>query len=308
MEKRTLSVGELKNHLNEQIGALQRSVLLYDEGYQLEAKRISVILRVMLHSGKDPSLLKRLGLDDMDVVDSAPQFDPQDLMPFHGLVSLVIEKGEVFYNARLDNQSPDVMTPFVNWWNATVFSDKQNRQMSRKDVVLTAANQDGGAHVDGALRADYAALRYENSLGWLTGQESPPSNDPGYAAIRQIAHEILKTLIPGYSKTKEDVRTTRKRSEISGGKIRFFPHENAFFANQTAAPIVPSQMYFAEIIVDSITTGSVRMVVNSAATEPLNSAGTHSMLILAGSEPNSGVFGEYTDAIIDRVSIRQMLK
>jgi hypothetical protein len=180
--------------------------------------------------------------------------------------------------------------------------------MSRKDVTLTIANQDGGAHVDGALRADFAALRHENSLGWLTDQGLPPSNDPGYAAIRQIAHEVLKTMIPQYSKTRDDVRTIRKRSTISGGKMRFFPHERKFWVNQTAAPINAGEMYLVELVVDTITTGSVRMVVNSAATEPFASAGTHRALIMGGAKPNSGVFGEYTDAVIDRVSIRQILK
>lgn len=304
MEKRKLSIEELEVHLSEQLGAMQRSVQLYDEGYQLEARRLAVILRVILYSGKDPSLLRRLDRDNMNFVDSAPNFDPENLLSFHGLVSLEIKGGEVFYIARLDTESPIVTAPFDHWWNATVFSDKARRRMSRKDVVLTAANQDGGAHVDGALRADYASLRHDNSLGWLTDLKLPPSNDPGYVAIRQISHEVLKTLLPLYRKTNEDVRALRKTSEISRGKMRFFPHERTLFTNQLAAPILPEHPYLVEVEVDSITTGSVRLVVNSAVTEPIASAGTHTMFILAGSEPSSGIFGDYTDAVIDRFSIR----
>ncbi len=308
MSKRTLTTAEMGAHLDEQLGALQRSVALFDDGYQLEARRMAVTLRVMLHSGRDPSLLKRLGRDEMDFVDSAKPFDPSNLVPTHSLVSLAFREGEISYAAKLDTELPVVLTPFVGWWEGVVFSDKQNRQMSRADVIRTAADQDGGAHVDGALRADYAALRFENSLGWLTDQDIPPSNDPGYAAIRQIAHEVLKTFISGYSKTMEDVHNVGKKSEISGGKMRFFPHEKQFFIIKTATPLMLGLTYVTEIIVDSITTGSVRMVVNSTVSEPVTLAGAHSMRIVAGPEQNTGVFGEYTDAVIARVSIKQILE
>ncbi len=308
MGKRKLTAAELGAHLNEQLGALQRSAQLFDDGYQLEARRMAVTLRIMLHSSKYPSLLKQLGRDEMDFVDSPQPFDQDNLLSFHGLVSLMFGDGEVSYAAKLDTELPVVPTPFVRWWEGIVFADGQSRQMSRADIVLTAADQDGGAHVDGALRADYAGLRHENSLGWLTGQDIAPSGDPAYAAIRQIAHEVLKTFIPGYSKTNEDVRAARKKSEIFGGKMRFFPHEKQFFKNETSTSPVPGLMYVAEIMIDSITTGSVRMVVNSATTDPVTSAGAHSLRIAAGPEQNSGVFGEYTDAVIDRVSIKQILE
>jgi hypothetical protein len=121
MERRALSIGELETHLSEQLGALQRSTNYYDEGYQLEARRMAVNLRVMLHSGREPSLFKRLNRADMHFVDSSPQFDPTNFLSFHGLVSLVIEEGEVFYAPRLDQGSTVVKTPFDKWWNATMF-------------------------------------------------------------------------------------------------------------------------------------------------------------------------------------------
>lgn len=308
MAKRPLSAADLDAHLYEQIGALQRSVQLFDDGYHLEARRIAVILRILLHSRKYPSLLKQMDRDEMDFVDSAPPFDPKNLIAFHGLVSLSFSKWEVSYTAKLDTDSPFALTPFAKWWKAIVFADRQDWQMSRADVVLTAADQDGGAHVDGALNADYAALRHENALGWLTDHGIPPTGDPVYAAIRQIAHEVLKTFISGYSKTADDVRAARRKSEISGGKMRFFPHEKKWFNNQTVTLLVPGLTYLAETVIDSITTGSVRMVANSAVTDPLTRAGLHSVPIVAGSDQNFGVFGEYTDAVIDRVSVKQLLK
>jgi len=305
MAKHRLSAADLVAHFDEQLGALQRSAQLFDEGYQLEARRMAVTLRVILHGGRK-SLLEQLGRKKLDFVDSAQPFNPDNIASTHSLISLRIGGGQVSYQAKLDADKPAVRTSFARWWKATVFADGKKRKMTRAHVVLTAANQDGGAHVDGTLRADYAELRHENLLGWLTGNNTPPSGDPAYVAIRQIAHEVLKTFIPGYSKTTEEVQAAKKTGGISGGKLRFYPHETNFLINEIAKSIEPGRMYVAEIKVDSITTGSVRMVVNTAVTDPVTSAGSYSMRIVAGSEQKSGVFGEYTDAVIDHVSIKQV--
>lgn len=79
MEKRSLSAAELEAQLNEQIGALQRKVQLFDDGYQLEARGIAVILRILLHTSRYPSLLKQLGRDEMEFLDTALPFDPDNL-------------------------------------------------------------------------------------------------------------------------------------------------------------------------------------------------------------------------------------
>jgi len=307
MKRREVSSVELKAQFKDQLGALQRLVQDFDNGYYTEARRLAVILRVLFHSRKDPSLLKRLGLEATSIVDTSPALDPENLLSFHGLVSLKFENGEWSYAPKLDTDSPPTRTPVDQWWNGVVFSDSKNRRLTRADVVLTAANQDGGAHVDGRVREDYAELHFENSLGWLNDQGKPPSGDVRYVAIRQMAHEVLKTFIPGYSKTLADIQASKRQSEISGGKMRFYPHERRFFINSLAEPLTPGATYMAEILIDSITAGSVHMQVSSTRTEAIKSAGKHRVVVQAGMDKSFGVFGEYTDAIIDRVSLRQMI-
>ena len=303
MSKTTLTSAELEAHLAEQLGALQRSAELFDEGYFAEARRLAVTLRVLLHTGRDDSLLKRLGRHEIDFVDTAKPFDPLNLVATHTLVSLVFHDGLVSYGAALDRDEPTRLTPFTEWWDAIVFADGQGRTLKRADVVLIASNQDGGAHVDGAVRTDYAELRSKNSLGWTANGLGAPEGDAGFCAIRQIAHEVLKTLIPRYAKTSEEVLTARKSSEISGGKLRFYPHEKQFFSNSLTSKLTPGETYWAEVAIDRITTGSVRMIVNSAATDPITSAGIARIAVVAGEEENTGVYGEYTDAVIDSVSL-----
>lgn len=252
-------------------------------------------------------MLKQLGRDQIDFADTAHAYDPANLLATHGLVSIRMGPEGTSYVPLLDRGLPISAVPFADWWKAVVFAKGEEWQMSRADVVLTAADQDGGAHVDGELRSDYAALRHDNSLGWLTDGDIRLNGGPGYTAIRQIAHEVLKTLIPGYSKTHDDVLNSRKKSEISEGKMRFYPHEKQFFMNNMVKPIASGQTYQVEIKVDSITTGSVRMIVNSAASEPVTAAGEHKMLVVAGEGNNSGVFGEFTDAVVDNASIREVI-
>ena len=102
----------------------------------------------------------------------------------------------------LDDVPRSTVTSFESWWSGTVFRDNSRGTLSRKDLVLIAANQDGGAHVDPALNEVYARLSQDNAMGWSTSgpDGERPMPRPERAAIRQIAHETLKTLKPGYQK------------------------------------------------------------------------------------------------------------
>jgi len=94
---------------------------------------------------------------------------------------------------------------FAEWWGEVVFVDDRRAQLSRRDLVRAIADQDGGAHVDPALNEAYARLSRHNSLGWVikTGKEQLPIPKPERAAVRQVAHELLCTLVAGYMKRQE---------------------------------------------------------------------------------------------------------
>lgn len=99
--------------------------------------------------------------------------------------------------------TPHTQLPFVPPnRNKVVFRDAEGRDITRRGLVLAVANQDGGGHVDPTLKAAYAALSRQNSLGWrrvIDGKDEP-AGPPHLDAVRQVAHEVLKTLIPNYSK------------------------------------------------------------------------------------------------------------
>jgi hypothetical protein len=123
-------------------------------------------------------------------------------MTHGGLVFVAMGPPETRYVAMLDNVPITTQVPFDQWWDAPVFIDRDRISLTRKQLVVIAANQDGGAHVDPALDETYAKLSKQNSMN-LTAVEdgqARPMAGPERAAIRQIAHEVLKTLKPGYGK------------------------------------------------------------------------------------------------------------
>lgn len=201
--RQQLTEDDLREHLREQTPFLRASADSYDNGFEAEAKRMAVALRVLLHhTSKATSLLSQLNLAQRNFWDTSDPAGLRGINPYSGLLSISSGPAGTKFIAPLDDDTtPGRQLPFDEWWNQTVFIDNQGRHISRKMVVLTAANQDGGAHVDPALDAVYADLAKNNSLNWFSGGQTPaPIPAPERAAIQQIAHEVLKTLEPGYTK------------------------------------------------------------------------------------------------------------
>jgi hypothetical protein len=206
------SLDELQEHLQEQIAFLHSSIAAYDAGAPSEAKRLAVALRVLLHdTPQSRSLLGQLGLKDRLFYDSstyeAYNERPWDVAVYTGLLGLCISIGsnETSCVPALDHtgDQPAEWVDFDTWWNMVVIRDEVENTFSRRDLVLTMANRDGGAHVDPVLTTKYAMLSRQHSLGWqsrIEPQPYEPIPHPERVAVRQIAHEVLKSLDPSYTK------------------------------------------------------------------------------------------------------------
>jgi len=147
--------------------------------------------------------MSQLGMKGSLFVDTAVPNDFANIAPYSGLIAIYGSDESIKYVPLLDERAHSARTvPFDDWWTATVFVDSKNQRFSRQTLVLTAANQDGGAHVDPALDSQYEALSKKNAMGaWFANHAGiAPIANPERAAIRQIAHELLRTLKPGYSK------------------------------------------------------------------------------------------------------------
>ena len=203
------SLDDLYGHLNEQIRFLQNSCRSYDEGFHGEAKRLATVIRVLVHdTPRSKSLLGQLKCKNTIFYDTAYDYNPNNLLAHMGLVGFRIGPNGPEYWAPLDDGPPGrpkVWVPFDRWWNKTVFK-KDACELTRKDVILSLADQDGGAHVDPRLDDAYAALSRNNLLGWMyevEGVQQGPLLGAERAAARQIAHAMLVTLerkFPAYFK------------------------------------------------------------------------------------------------------------
>jgi len=209
MTKYVQTKDELLDHLKDQIAFMKQSASSYDNGFEDEAKRLAVIIRVLVHdTSNSTSLLTLLNKKNIKFYDSAVPYDPKNLLPYNGLTMMRLSTKEgASYVAPLDGGAPTRSRTrkiaFKTWWNGVfVIKDKDGVKFTRKDLVRNTANTDGGAHVDPELDVAYANLSRFNSLGWKVFRrdiEDDFRNSPVLPSIRQIAHEVLKTLRDEFS-------------------------------------------------------------------------------------------------------------
>jgi len=204
MAKYSQTQDELLTHLKEQIAFMKQSASSYDSGFEGEAKRLAVVIRVLIHdTSQSSSLLTLLGVKrNTSFYDSAAAYNPRNLLTSSCLTVMRISPAGGEYVAPLDNLSParskDKRVGFDRWWNRNiVLKDNANNTFTRKDLVLAVANKEGGAHIDPKLDEAYANLSRFNSMAWKffkSGVERDFKNSPVLPSIRQITHEVLKTL------------------------------------------------------------------------------------------------------------------
>ena len=184
-------------HLRRQIGFLERSCAAYNSGHQEEALRIAVSLRVLFHdTQKSVSLLTHIGVKGSVHVLST--FEPgyrEDAKS--GLIS-------VFTPMWLENTGErtaplgDVMRrdliPAAEWWSEVIMCMKE--KLSRADIILAAANQDGGSHVDAVLGKK--AMEIIEGLGTFTSVSQGRVtrrvlDNHHFPLLRQFAYEVLSS-------------------------------------------------------------------------------------------------------------------
>jgi hypothetical protein len=202
---------DLVEQLNDQVSFLRGSAKVFDRGDQREAKRIAVALRVLVHdTPKSHALLTQLGVQaSIDYLDTADPLDLSNMGTTLGFLNLGLKWGSPprgSYVPRLDDIRTEIgprWVPFDDWWTRPVSRvPETNLDVSRKDYVLVVANREGGAHVDLFFTPLYEALAKQNAFGWTVGRTTggvdenlgPLSNNPVLAAVRQIGHEMLRTI------------------------------------------------------------------------------------------------------------------
>lgn len=207
MPRTTQSRADLLVHLKEQVGFIIRSCSEYDKGDTSEAKRIATSIRILLHDTKSSrSLFSQLDLKSMGFINTALLNLPGPKSTFLGLIQTKITihddltpsgKHHPLLDHRPQDWPPARKRFFPEWWNQVVLTDTRGASFSRRVLVMAVANTDGGAHIDPEIDSDYAELSRRNSIGFAVGLNDniTPIDKSELASIRQIAHEILRSLI-----------------------------------------------------------------------------------------------------------------
>jgi hypothetical protein len=185
-------VPDFKQHLRRQLGFLQRSCESYDAGHTDESIRIAIVIRVLIYDTKNStSLLKHLRATNVTLASTVPVGVPHpNAVMFNGMGRLTISGGpppNATWKASTGSDSIRARLPVPEWWNQIVFILGKTR-CSRKDLVLAAANRDGGAHVDATLTADYATLMTTGMRGFF---HYSPTGEAGTFEPIMDAHLVL---------------------------------------------------------------------------------------------------------------------
>jgi hypothetical protein len=90
-----LTHDDLVEKLRQQLGFLDRSAALFDQGHEDEAIRLAQIMRVLLHdTSASHSLLGQLGVKEtLSYLDTSEPIHPANLLPTMGLVTARFESG-----------------------------------------------------------------------------------------------------------------------------------------------------------------------------------------------------------------------
>lgn len=183
--------------LRRQIGFLERSCAAYDSGHREEALCIAVSLRILFHDTKQSvSLLTHLGVKESVRVLSTFELD----LKGDNKTGLISAGMPVWLDSTGERTAPlnDVMRrdliPAAEWWTEVVISMKH--KLGRKDVVLAAADQDGGAHVDAV--PDPETVEMIKGIGTFAsifkGQVTRRVLDNHhFPLLRQFGHEVLSS-------------------------------------------------------------------------------------------------------------------
>ena len=211
---------ETVDALETQLLALRASCDSYDRGNKWEAMRLASSVYIMLHDGgkRNKSILTQLGIrDKIRYISSARPIDPRNLMSEHSLVGLhfvkdaagaraeyipMLEKSMLFVSLREE--------PLSRWFAEGIVRDASRRILTRKNLIYSLRDQDGGSHFDEELTDDaYIGISRDNSMGMhvFDGAKSEPvSPFPHLASMRQVAWEIDRTISPVLASLREETR------------------------------------------------------------------------------------------------------
>ena len=141
---------------------------LDDEQREIRAVMIAAQLRTLLYdSGKSMSILSQLGIKEslffMPVCADGQIDMASNLVPSYSLVDCQITSDGLYVCYKKPNHFSHRLNVFFNhWWNEIVIDTKGAApvRLSRRGIVLTLCDKEGGAHLDPEFTDEYYEVNY----------------------------------------------------------------------------------------------------------------------------------------------------
>ncbi|QLA17193.1 tetratricopeptide repeat protein [Desulfolutivibrio sulfoxidireducens] len=188
---------DLKEQLERQLKFLRRSCEIFDSGNEDEALRIATTLRTLLRDAKSDSLFKLLGQkNDIFLLSTIPAVEDIPGLPNGKIVSVLpIMLTSDGQKPSLEKATKKVLFPVKEWLNEKLIME-DGESLTREDVITTAANKDGGTHVE--IKPNKKLKILKKSLGELTISEGNRKiikelKNIHFVILRQMAYEVLNS-------------------------------------------------------------------------------------------------------------------
>lgn len=192
-----------KDQLKRQLEFLKRSCELFDQGNEDEAIRIAVVLRTLFrdteHKGKKQStsifelLSQKETIRLLSSLETTEEIHlPFEMVPKHFLPVMMTSDGQ---KPSLDKTKKHKLISISDWLNEKIIIIDGN-ELSREDIIVTAANKDGGTHVPKKLNEKAKLLK--KGVGNYTIHENCRAitrelTNHHFIILRQLAFEVLES-------------------------------------------------------------------------------------------------------------------
>lgn len=189
-----------RDKLQQQLAFLNRSCASFDQGVEDEALRIATALRALFHqTPRSHSLIGLLGMRSSKMLSSTQGFS--DFRDYLNINIDLRSPTPVRMLPRLQSQFREI--DLVEWWESETVHVQDGVKYARRALVLSAANKDGGVHVDPDLEPYYEKLVFRCDIAPLVGnltydgpapfEQGVPQHPPNvqFAFLRQFAHECM---------------------------------------------------------------------------------------------------------------------
>ena len=213
MEKHIRTEKEILDALREQRLLLRASCENFDNGLEVEAKRIATIVNCLLRDGgrNSKSIVSQAGIKESLNFFSSSRDIPKGTFPSTRLATLHVSSsgGRFLPLCRSELSHPILKSmPFSRWWDEIVIQSppkssvilglpRVGPNITRKNLVANLRDKDGGAHVDPELTDQaYIDASIRGNIGNYILDLATAMDDTGFSKEARHEYQYHRPYVP----------------------------------------------------------------------------------------------------------------